>query len=105
MSVLRVTEAVFACHSAACAPPPAGKGGSSGGFAPPKGPAVEGAADPAQLGRPHSIPSMKYPGQHWRFDEKGTAHGLSSAEQAARYVKKRAALVKGMATRRRAQGK
>jgi hypothetical protein len=74
-------------------------------FPPPQG-SPESGPDPARLGRPHAIPSAQYPGMHHIYDEKGLSQGMSSKEQADRFVIRRTGQVKAMATRRhkKAQG-
>lgn len=88
---------VFACHDAACAPPPAGRGGSLPG---PSGPRHPGP-DVRLLGTPHSLPVEGDPTRRHVFMEDGTYKGMSSNEQANRYVTRRKAQIKATATKRR----
>ena len=95
--VLTRSEAVFACHSAACAPPPAGAGGSLPG---PSG-ARRPGPDVRRLGQPHAIPVEGSPGQYHVYTEHGHYKGQSGTEQANRYVTRRKAQLKGTATKRK----
>ena len=56
--------------------------------------------DPTKKGRPHWVPTSD-PDMFRIYDETGETLGMSSREQADRYVKRRTAQVKGMATRRK----
>lgn len=77
----------FACHSAACAPPPAGVGGSKPG----------GRGKISNIGL---VPHATIEGHFHLRDEHGVVSvGSSSREQANRWVKARGAQVKAMQTR------
>lgn len=85
----------FACHSAACAPPPAGTGGSR------PGPGSRGSIHKVGM-----VESTKYPGNYHKIDEHGVvSEGMGSKANAEQWVKRRRALVKGMMTRDAANAK
>lgn len=58
----------------------------------------------AMRGRPHALPVEGAQGQYHVFDEQGNAQGMSSKEQADRYVKRRQSQIKATATKRRQRG-